>query len=125
MNNNTVDIPVSEILGSTLAELRKNTGMTQKDFAKIFGVSESSIAHYEQGITIPGADMILKYADYFKVNIDYLFGRSSCNVKYSDLKDTMVGDLTLGDTVNIINGLSSKHKRYLYDTIMLLKNSKK
>lgn len=124
MNNNTVDIPISEILGSTLAELRKSTGMTQKDFAKIFSVSESSIAHYEQGITIPSADMLLKYADYFKVNIDYLFGRSACNVKYADLKDTMVGDITLGDAVNIISGLSSKNKRYLYDTIMLLKNSK-
>lgn len=124
MSNNTVDIPVSEMIGSTLSELRKGTGMTQKEFSKIFGVSESSIAHYEQGITIPSADMLLKYADYFNVNIDYLFGRNCCNVKYSDLKNVMIGDMTLGETVNIISGLSIKQKRYLYDTIMLLKNSK-
>lgn len=67
MNNRIVgEIPLSEIIGNTLAELRKNTGMTQKEFSKILGVSESSIAHYEQGITIPSADMILKYADYFR-----------------------------------------------------------
>ena len=75
MNNRIVgEIPLSEIIGNTLAELRKNTGMTQKEFSKILGVSESSIAHYEQGITIPSADMILKYADYFNVNTDYIFG---------------------------------------------------
>ena len=76
----TDDFLLSEIIGSTLADLRKNTGMTQKEFSKILGVSESSIAHYEQGITIPSADMLLKYADYFNVNIDYLFGRCTCKI---------------------------------------------
>lgn len=65
----TDDFLLSEIIGSTLADLRKNTGMTQKEFSKILGVSESSIAHYEQGITIPSADMLLKYADYFNGNL--------------------------------------------------------
>lgn len=55
----TDDFSLSEIIGSTLADLRKNTGMTQKEFSKILGVSESSIAHYEQGITLPSADMLL------------------------------------------------------------------
>ena len=77
----TDDFSLSEIIGNTLADLRKNTGMTQKEFSKILGVSESSIAHYEQGITIPSADMLLKYADYFNVNIDYLFGRCNCKIK--------------------------------------------
>ena len=56
------EFSLGEIIGNTLADLRKNTGMTQKEFSAIFGVSESSIAHYEQGITIPSADMLLKYA---------------------------------------------------------------
>ena len=44
MNNRIVgEIPLSEIIGNTLAELRKNTGMTQKEFSKILGVSESSM----------------------------------------------------------------------------------
>ena len=65
----TLEFSLGEIIGSTLADLRKNNGMTQKEFAKILGVSESSIAHYEQGITMPGADIILKCAEYFNVNI--------------------------------------------------------
>ena len=51
----------------------------------ILGVSESSIAHYEQGITMPGADIILKCAEYFNVNIDYIFGRCSYKSNYINL----------------------------------------
>lgn len=33
----TDDFSLSEIIGNTLADLRKNTGMTQKEFSKILG----------------------------------------------------------------------------------------
>ena len=39
----TLEFSLGEIIGSTLADLRKNNGMTQKEFAKILGVSESAI----------------------------------------------------------------------------------
>ena len=89
MSDKLNEIPISEIIGNTIAELRKSTGMTQREFSKTVGVSESSIAHYEQGITVPSADMLLKYANYFDVNIDYLFGRCRCKVKYSDLNSVL------------------------------------
>ena len=44
-------ISLNNIIGSILAELRKNSGFTQKEFAKIFNISESTLAHYEQGLT--------------------------------------------------------------------------
>ena len=124
MADKSNEIPISEIIGNTIAELRKSTGMTQKEFSKIFGVSESSIAHYEQGITIPSADMLLKYADYFDVNIDYLFGRCRCKVKYSDLNSVLSRNMTISDVVNIVSKLSNKYKNYLYETILLLTNEK-
>ncbi len=124
MADKSNEIPISEIIGNIIAELRKSTGMTQKEFSKILGVSESSIAHYEQGITIPSADMLLKYADYFDVNIDYLFGRCRCKVKYSDLNSVLSHNMTISDVVNIVSKLSNKYKNYLYETILLLTNEK-
>ena len=125
MSDISKEIPISEIIGHTIAELRKSTGMTQKEFSKIFGLSESSIAHYEQGITIPGADILLKYADYFDVNIDYLFGRCRCNIKYSDLNAVLANNMTISYMVNTISKMSSKKKNYLYETILLLTNEKR
>lgn len=122
MSERIKEIPLSEIIGNTIADLRKSTGMTQKEFSKILGVSESSIAHYEQGITVPSADMLLKYANYFDVNIDYLFGRCRCKVKYSDLNSILAHNMTISDVVNIISKLSNKYKNHLYETILLLTN---
>lgn len=122
MSEKIKEIPLSEIIGNTIADLRKSAGMTQKDFSKILGVSESSIAHYEQGITVPSADMLLKYANYFDVNIDYLFGRCRCKVKYSDLNSILAHNMTISDVVNIISKLSNKYKNHLYETILLLTN---
>lgn len=123
-NKSTEVIPMSEIIGNTLAELRKNTGMTQKEFSKILGVSDSSIAHYEQGITIPTADMLLKYADYFNVNIDYIFGRCNCKIKYNQLNSTLSNNMKLSDMINIVSELPKEKRRYLYETIVLLVRSK-
>lgn len=124
MSDKLNEIPISEIIGNTIAELRKSTGMTQREFSKTVGVSESSIAHYEQGITVPSADMLLKYANYFDVNIDYLFGRCRCKVKYSDLNSVLAYHMTISDMINVISKLSSKQKNYLYETIILLENEK-
>lgn len=116
----TDDFSLSEIIGSTLADLRKNTCMIQKEFSKILGVSESSIAHYEQGITIPSADMLLKYADYFNVNIDYLFGRCNCKIKYNQLNTTLANNMSISEMVNIVSGFPKSKRNYLYSTICLL-----
>ncbi len=125
MSEKSNEILISEIIGNTIAELRKTTGMTQKQFSKIFGVCESSIAHYEQGKTIPSADILLKYADYFDVNIDYLFGRCRCKIKYSNLNSVLFDNMTLSEMVNIVSNLSNKNKRYLYETILLLTGEKR
>lgn len=60
---------VNNITGCILSDLRKSTGLTQKEFAKAFNVSEGTIAHYEQGITIPNSEMLLQYANFSMLNI--------------------------------------------------------
>ncbi|MGN0607173.1 MAG: helix-turn-helix domain-containing protein [Oscillospiraceae bacterium] len=118
------ELSLGEIIGNTLADLRKNTGMTQKEFSTIFGVSESNIAHYEQGITIPSADMLLKYADYFNVNIDYLFGRCNCKIKYNQLNAPLSNDMKISEMINIVSEFSKSKRNYLYSTICLLSKGK-
>lgn len=114
---------LGKIIGSTISDLRKNEGLTQKEFSKIFNLSESSIAHYEQGRTLPDANILLKIADHFGVNIDYFFGRCSCKIKYSDLNDKLSFDMTISDMINIVSELPKSKKKYLYETIQLLSKS--
>ena len=54
--------------------LRINHHMTQKQMASILNVSAQSISAYENGVIRPDIEVIMKYAEYFKVDIAYLMG---------------------------------------------------
>lgn len=116
-------VSLNNIIGSTLAELRKSNGFTQKEFAKIFNISESTLAHYEQGLTPPGAAMLIKFADYFHVPVDYLLGRCQNKVEYRKLNEKLASNMSLGSMVNVVAGFSQKDKKYLFDTILLILNA--
>lgn len=111
----------NNIIGETLSELRKDKGLTQKEIASVFHVSEGTIAHYEQGKTIPNTEILMKFAEYYQVPVDYLLGRCECKIEYKKLNDNFSGDFTIGDIVNIIDSLSEDKKKYLTYTINLLK----
>lgn len=44
--------------------------------AKEFDLSQSALARYELDEATPPPEVLLKYADYFDVSMDYIFGRT-------------------------------------------------
>ncbi|MBQ4899313.1 helix-turn-helix transcriptional regulator [Paenibacillus sp. Marseille-P2973] len=62
--------------GQRLREIRTAHNLTQKDFAKIFKVSESAIGMYERDEREPSIKFTNEVADQFEVTIDYLHGRT-------------------------------------------------
>ena len=56
-----------------LKEIRKESGLTQKQVAEFLNVVESCYANWEQGRTEPNVEMIRKLSVIFKVSIDELF----------------------------------------------------
>ena len=58
-----------------LKELRVSRGLSQKELAELFGVSNSTISMYEMGQREPDFATIVKFADFFGVSTDYLLGR--------------------------------------------------
>ena len=82
-------------LGDNLRKLRSAKHITQKTFAKEFGVSESVISLYESNKRSPGYDLLIRFADYYGVSLDYLLDHS----------DFEVGALTMGESEAIKAGL--------------------
>ena len=111
---------VDNIIGNILSDLRKNKGLSQKEFAKVLNVSEGTIAHYEQGVTIPNTEMLVKYADYFHVNVEYLLGRVMYDFEFTKLNETLFNNMKVSDMVDLTLTLSRDKKKYLYQTLMLL-----
>lgn len=63
-------------LGKRMKTLREMLGISQQTIADQLGSTQSSINRYENDQTLPPADLLLRYADYFDVSLDYLFGRT-------------------------------------------------
>ncbi|WMM23949.1 helix-turn-helix domain-containing protein [Tissierella sp. MB52-C2] len=58
----------------TIAELRKNKGVTQSELADFLGVSFQSVSKWENGITMPDILLLPKISEYFKVSVDEVLG---------------------------------------------------
>jgi transcriptional regulator with XRE-family HTH domain len=56
--------------------LRKEKELTQDELSQKLGVSKSSIAMWETGQRLPSPDVYELIADFFNVDIDYLYGRT-------------------------------------------------
>ncbi len=65
-------MPYNEII----QELRKDKGLTQTELAKIFLTTQRTISNWESGRNEPPYEMLIKYAKYFDVSVDYILGVS-------------------------------------------------
>lgn len=59
-------------LGDRLRKLRKETGKSQKEFGKLFDLSESAIGMYERNERKPDYKTLERFAEYLNTNINYL-----------------------------------------------------
>lgn len=59
-----------------IRDLREDGDLYQRELAQYLGVDQSTYSDYESGrINIP-IDMLIKLSDFYKVNLDYLVGRT-------------------------------------------------
>lgn len=66
----------SNIVGKRLKELREGVKLSQAKLASQFDdVEQTAIYRYECGQSFPPFGILMQYADYFDVSLDYIFGR--------------------------------------------------
>lgn len=65
-----------EVVAKRLRQLREGMNLSQTQIGKLMGVPQSSIYRYEHGQSSPSFENMVKFADYFDVSLDYLFGRT-------------------------------------------------
>jgi len=63
-------------IGSRLKELRTTTGKSQANLSKLFGSKQSALNRYENDQSDIPNRVLLWYADYFDVSLDYIYGRT-------------------------------------------------
>ena len=65
-----------KIIGKRLRALRESINISQESLALTIETTQSSINRYENGQTTPPVAIFRRYADYFDVSLDYIFGRT-------------------------------------------------
>jgi len=59
-----------------LKEIRKKKGITQLKMSMDLNMNQNSISRYENCTREADYATLIKFADYFNVSLDYLFGRT-------------------------------------------------
>lgn len=60
----------------TLALLRHERGISQRQAAEALGISQALLSHYENGAREPGLNFVVKACDFYNVSADFLLGRT-------------------------------------------------
>jgi transcriptional regulator with XRE-family HTH domain len=62
------------ILADRLKVLREQSGMSQEELGQQIGKDQKQVWRYENGVSIPTADVLLLLAQVFTTTADYLLG---------------------------------------------------
>ena len=62
-------------IGKNIADLRKNSGMTQEQLAEYIGITANAVSQWECDKTSPDISQLPTLANLFEVTTDYLLGK--------------------------------------------------
>lgn len=75
-----------------IKSLRKYNKMSRNELATKIGVSDSTVAAYEQGIRNIDIEKLLLLSSVFDVSVDYLIGNDRLGKKHLIVKSLSIGE---------------------------------
>lgn len=74
-------------IGSRIKKLRRDKKLTQKDLAKILGVSDVAVVHWEKDVNVPKLEYLNILAPALDTTIDYvMYGKTDTYDKVTDFR---------------------------------------
>ena len=103
-------------LGSRLKELRIERKYEQKRISEEFSLSRGTYSLYESNQRRPSYEILVKFADYYNVSVDYLLGRNdNKNVtkfqKFSNYSENEMG------IIHMVHEMDSSHQKSAFDFV--------
>lgn len=121
------------MLGSKIKKLRKEKGLTQIEFGNQLGVVKQTVSSWENGVSSPNNETLIKIASIFDVSIDELLGldkntSSDSHIIYCQDIANRIRKLSQKKNIdpikskiktNILNGTTTNDERFLQDIYLL------
>lgn len=77
---------------NNIKNLRNKKNILQTKLALDLNLTQEAISSYETERVTPSADILIKLADYFNTNIDYILCRTTYDLPINDLKPNNITD---------------------------------
>ncbi|HOU10299.1 MAG TPA: helix-turn-helix transcriptional regulator [Clostridiales bacterium] len=68
---------MEDSFASRMVQLRRESGLSQKDAAAGLLISQALLSHYEKGIRECGLGFVVRAAEFYGVTCDYILGKSA------------------------------------------------
>ena len=91
---------------NNIKQLRTKMNILQTKLALDLNLTQEAISSYETERVTPSADILIKLADYFHTNIDYILCRTSYDLPVNSLKPNNMTEQQF-QLLNKINQLST------------------
>ena len=96
---------MNETFGQRLARLRKEKGFTQEDIADKINISPQAVSKWENDISSPDIQTLIKLSDIFEVSLDDQLGKEKKGVEVvSPEKRKDINKMTFKIKVNSTDG---------------------
>lgn len=83
---------MEDSFASRMVQLRRESGLSQKDAATGLLISQALLSHYEKGIRECGLGFVVRAAEFYGVTCDYILGKSAN-------KHSLAGDLMTSEDI--------------------------
>lgn len=105
----------------SLALLRQEKGISQRQAAAELGISQALLSHYENGAREPGLNFVVKACDFYNVSADFLLGRTLSRDGTTILDADSLYDAS-GERDNVLKGsaMATLAKKLLINSISVL-----
>ena len=74
-------------LAANLVHLRKSNNQSQDDIAELFNISRQAVSNYENMNRTPDLEFIVRFASYYKLNLDQLILHNLANPSSTNTED--------------------------------------
>ena len=74
------------MLKENIKAIRKSKGLSQEELAVKLNVVRQTISKWEQGLSVPDADMLISISEVFETSVSTLLGETIVESKVDDLK---------------------------------------
>ncbi len=98
------------MLSENIKAIRKSKGLSQEELAIKLNVVRQTISKWEQGLSVPDADMLISISEVFETPVSTLLGEAVAETKADDLK-------AISEKLEIIN-LQLAHRKTARRTVI-------